>query len=75
METIYNILKRLHPELERVDADGLVDDGILTSLDVVTLIMELNEAFEISIPVEEILPTNFNSAEAMYALVERMQDC
>jgi acyl carrier protein len=75
MEIVINLLKRLHPEIDAANAYGLVDDGILTSLDVVTLIMELNEAFEISIPVEEILPTNFNSAEAMYALVERMQDC
>ena len=73
MEQIIQILIQLHPELDAANAEGLVDEGILTSLDVVTLIMELNEAFDISIPVEEILPTNFNSARAILALVERMQ--
>ena len=71
MDTILNLLRELHPEADPC-SDALVDDGILSSLDVVTLILQLNEAFDISIPVEEILPDNFNSAEAILAMVERI---
>ena len=54
--------------------DGLVDNGILDSLDIVTLITEINDKFDISIPAEEIIPENFNSAAALMALIERLDE-
>ena len=54
--------------------EGLVDDGILDSLDIVTLITEINDAFDISIPAEEIIPDNFNSAAAIWALIEKLDE-
>ena len=50
----------------------MVDDGILDSLDIVTLITDINDVFDVSIPAEEILPENFNSAEALWDLIERL---
>ena len=52
----------------------LIDDGVLSSLDIIQLIGALNDEFDISIPATEIIPQNFNSVSAMVAMVERLAD-
>ncbi|MBQ4608383.1 MAG: acyl carrier protein [Clostridia bacterium] len=52
----------------------LIDDGVLSSLDIIQLIGALNDEFDISIPATEIIPANFNSVDAMVAMVERLTD-
>ena len=65
---IEKILLSLIPDI-RLDSDSLVDDGMLGSLDIVTLITEIDDEFGIRIPPEEIIPENFNSVMAISALV------
>ena len=72
MEQLIEILQNLHPDIDFETYEGLVDDGILDSLDIVTLITDINDAFDVSIPAEEILPENFNSAKALWELIERL---
>ena len=72
MEQLIEILQNLHPDIDFETYEGLVDDGILDSLDIVTLITDINDAFDVSIPAEEILPENFNSEEALWDLIERL---
>ena len=72
MEQLIELLQNLHPDIDFETYEGLVDDGILDSLDIVTLITDINDAFDVSIPAEEILPENFNSAEALWDLIERL---
>ena len=72
MEELLEILKSLHPEVNFETTDDLVDDGILDSLDIVTLVTEINSEFDVAIPAEEIIPENFNSAEALMELIERL---
>ncbi len=72
MEQLIEIMQNLHPDIDFETYDGLVDDGILDSLDIVTLITDINDAFDVSIPAEEILPENFNSAQALWDLIERL---
>ena len=74
METLLSILSELHNDVDFSTADGLIDDGILDSLDIVTLITEINEAFDVSIPAEEIIPENFNSASAIMALINKLDE-
>ena len=52
----------------------LIDDGILDSFDILQIISALNEEYDISIPASEIMPQNFNSAEALYKMVQRLQE-
>ena len=52
----------------------LIDDGVLSSLDIIQLIGALNDEFDISIPATEIIPENFNSVDAMVEMVERLAD-
>ncbi|MBR2722514.1 MAG: acyl carrier protein [Clostridia bacterium] len=74
MERLIEILKDLHPEVDFSAATDLIGDGILDSLDIVTLITEINSTFDVSIPPEEIIPENFASAEAIYALILRLDE-
>ena len=74
MEELLEILEGLHPEVDFTDCNTLVDDKILDSFDIITLITEINTEFDVAIPAEEIIPENFNSAEALYELIERLQD-
>ena len=74
MEKLIEIMQNLHPDIDFETYDGLVDDGILDSLDIVTLITEINCTFDVSIPAEEIIPENFASADAILALIERLDE-
>ena len=74
MEALLEILKELHPEIDFETCDSLIDDKILDSFDIVTIISEINTEYDVAIPAEEIIPENFNSAEALYDLIERLQD-
>ena len=74
MEQLLDILRRMHPDVDFETNDDLIGDGVLDSLDIVTLITEINTAFDISVPAEEIVPENFNSAEAIYAMIQRLDE-
>lgn len=72
MEGIMEILKELRPDVDFLLEKELIDRGILNSLDIMTLIEELSDAYDIDIEVEDIIPENFNSAEEIYQLVQRL---
>lgn len=74
MEKLIELLRELHDDVDFETADGLVDEGIIDSLDIVTLITEINDRFDVSIPPEEIIPENFNSAKALWELICRLDE-
>lgn len=74
MEEILDILNDLGLDADFEHCTTLIDDGILESLDIVTIIAELSDAFDITIPARDIVPENFNSAEAMLNMVNRLLD-
>lgn len=74
METILEILSGLHPEVDFDTCETLIDDKILDSFDIVSIVTDISDEFDITIPVEEIVPKNFNSATALYAMVERLME-
>ena len=74
MEKLWEILSSLHDDVDFLNTDGLVDDGILDSLDIVALVTEIDAEMGGSIPAEEIVPENFNSAKALFALIERLDE-
>ena len=71
MEKLIEILNSLHPDVDFENNDSLIDDGILDSLDIVSLVTEINSEFDVTIPAEEIVPENFNSAKALMELITR----
>jgi acyl carrier protein len=74
MEKLIAILTSLHPDVDFENNYSLIDDGILDSLDIVTLVTEINAEFDVTIPAEEIVPENFNSAEALMELITRLDE-
>ncbi len=74
MEKILNILTSIRSDVDFLSEDKLIDNGILDSFDVVAIVAELCEEFDIRISVEDMEPANFNSVAAIKALVERIQD-
>ena len=74
MNELIAILKDLHDDVDFATETGLVENGILNSLDIVTLITEINDRFDVMIPAEEIMPENFDSAEALWALISRLDE-
>ena len=73
MEELLNILKEAKPEIDFASEKALIDNGLIDSFDVLQLVMQLNEAFDIEIGAEEITPENFNSAESMWNMIQRLQ--
>ena len=74
MEKILEILKSVRSDVDFENEKSLIDDGILDSFDVVSVVGELCDEFDITITAEDLEPENFNSVEAIAALVERLQD-
>ena len=74
MEELLEILEELHPEVDFETCDTLIDDKILDSFDIISIVTEVNSVFDVAIPAEELLPENFNSAKALWELIEKLQD-
>ena len=72
METILEILEELHSDIDFMKEDKLVDNKILDSFDLVTLVSELGEAFDVEITAKDFVPENFNSVKSMHLMVERL---
>ena len=74
MNELIEILTELHDDVDFATETGLIENGILNSLDIVTLITESGDRFDVMIPAEEIMPENFDSAEALWALITRLDE-
>ena len=74
MEKLLNILNNIRPDLDFTLKNRLIDEGILDSFDIVTLVGELNNRYEINIGVEHLLPEYFNSVGAMIDLIQKLQN-
>lgn len=72
MKELLDILNNLHPDVDFEKEEALVSGGILDSFDIVSLVTELNSVFDIEITASDLVLENFDSAAAMYALVERL---
>lgn len=74
MEELLEILNDLHSDVDFENCTTLIDDKILDSFDIVSIVAEVSDRFDVQIPAEELLPENFNSAKALMALIERLQE-
>ena len=74
MEQLLEILSELRPDVDFENADSLVTGGILDSFDIISLVGMLNDEYDITIRPANLVPENFDSAEAMLELIEKLQD-
>lgn len=71
-EKVLEVLQQECPEIDFLSSGALVDDGILDSLALTSIIAALTMEFGITIPYEEIVEENFNSVDALAVMVERL---
>lgn len=73
MDEIIQILEEIQPDGDYETCTTLIDDGILDSFAILSIVSELEDEFDIRITPADIIPKNFNSAAALYELVQRLQ--
>ncbi len=74
MEELLEILQELRPDVDFENTERLVTDRVIQSFDVVALVAEIDDAFDVKVKPADLLPENFDSVEAMWALIQRLQD-
>lgn len=74
MEELIKVLGELRPDVDFATATKLIDDGILDSFDIISIVSELNDVFAVDISVEDLEPENFNTASAMWELITKLQN-
>ena len=74
MEKLIEILEDIQPDADYENCTTLIDDVILESFAILSIVGELEDEFDISITPAEIIPENFNSAAALWAMVQRLQN-
>lgn len=74
MEELLSILREMHPDIDFTTCDTLIDDKILDSMDIVSLVAEISDNFDVDVPPEELVPENFNSAQALWAMIQRLDE-
>ena len=74
MEELLEILEDLHPEVDFDTETGLIDKAILDSFDIITIISEIADTFDVVVPAKELIPENFNSAQALWDMITRLED-
>lgn len=74
METLLEILSELHPDVDFETRTDLIDGKVLDSFDIVTLVARIDDEFDVAIPAGELVPENFNSMAAIFALIEKLDN-
>ncbi|MBR3200901.1 MAG: acyl carrier protein [Mogibacterium sp.] len=73
MEELLRIMSEVRPDIDFETETRLIDDEMLDSLDIVAIVTDVNDEFDVEINVNDLLPENFNSAEALYELIQKLQ--
>ena len=74
MEKLIEILNEIEEGVDYENCTTLIDSNILDSLAIISLVAEIEEEFDVQIPTVEIIPENFNSAQAIWNLIEKLQE-
>ena len=73
-EKLMAILEELRPDVDFENEKQLINDGILGSFDIVALVGEISDAFDVELHVEDLVPENFNSVDNMIELIKELED-
>jgi len=73
MEKLLELLKGVRPDVDFENETALIDDGLLDSFDVVSIISEIDDVFGVQIRINELDPENFNSTEAIWNLIQKLK--
>lgn len=73
MEELLKLLAGIRPDVDFESETALVDDGLLDSFDIVSIISEIDDNFGVQIRIAELDPENFNSAESIWNLIQNLK--
>lgn len=73
-DQVMEILTDIRGDIDFENETALIDDNLLESLDIVAIVGEFNEEFDVEISVEDLIPENFNSVDAMVELILKAQE-
>lgn len=74
MEELLEILNDINPDVDYETEDNLIDGKIYDSFSIITLISNISDEFDIELGPEHLIPENFNSAQAMWEMIQRVQE-
>ena len=74
MEELLEILQDIKPGVDFENETALIDNGVLDSLDIIKLVGQISDEFDVEVEVTDLVQANFNSAKAMYAMIQRLED-
>jgi len=74
MERLLELLEEIRPDLDFENCQDLIDSHHLNSLDIISIVAEVEDAFDVTIPTVEVIPHNFNSAQNLWELIQRLQE-
>ena len=74
MSVLLEILQEMHEDIDFKTHKTRIDDKVIDSFDIITLIAEIDDRIGVTIPAEELIPENFNSFDAINALIIRLED-
>lgn len=74
MEELMENLRAIREDVDFEYETNLIDGGILASFDIIQIVAMIAEEYDVKVPVSELKPANFNSAEALYAMIRRLED-
>ena len=69
-----NNFSGIKPGVDFENETALIDNGVLDSLDIIKLVGQISDEFDVEVEVTDLVPANFNSAKAMYAMIQRLED-
>lgn len=72
MEELLKLLAEIRPDVDFENEEALIDDGILDSFDVVSIISEIDDKFGVQIRITELDPENFNSVQSIWSLIQSL---
>lgn len=74
MERLIEILEEIQPDVDYETCTDLIDAHRLDSLAILSIVSEIEDEFDITVPTVEIIPSNFNSAESLWKMILRLQE-
>lgn len=74
MEELIELLKKMKPGVDFEINEHLIEEEILDSFDIISIVSAIDNEFDVQITAADVIPENFNSAKALYNLIQKLQD-
>lgn len=74
MEELIQVLKEIKPDIDFENEENLIEDELLDSFDIISIVSAIDSEFDVKITAKDIIPENFNSVQALYKLIQRLEE-